>query len=338
MEQLTLAGAGRIEWQEVPAPRIEGPGEALVRPLAVTRCDIDLPYVTGLLPPPRPFALGHECVGEIVAVGDGVRARRVGERVIVPFQISCGRCERCRRGHTGSCAAVPFLSAFGLPLSGREWGGALSDVIRVPFAEAMLVPAPADVPAWWLAAVADNASDGWRCVAPHLAALPGAPVLVVAGIAPSIALYAADAALALGAERVDVVSPDAAVLSVAERIGATAIEASFDGKRGPYPITVDASGIAEGLQLAVRSTDLEGVCVSPVYYPGDGTPLPMGRMYTKGIRLETGRCHARAVIPAVAEATARGRLHPDVIANRRVAWRDAASAMAEPAVKLVVER
>ena len=119
---------------------------------------------------------------------------------------------------------------------------------------------------------------------------------------------------------------------------ATAIEANFDGKRGPYPITVDASGIAEGLQLAIRSTDLEGVCVSPVYYPGDGTPLPMGRMYTKGIRLETGRCHARVVIPAVAEATARGRLHPDVIANRRVAWRDAAAAMAEPAVKLVVER
>jgi hypothetical protein len=44
------------------------------------------------------------------------------------------------------------------------------------------------------------------------------------------------------------------------------------------------------------------------------------------------------VIPAVAEATACGRLHPDVIADRRVAWRDAAAAMAEPAVKLVVER
>jgi alcohol dehydrogenase len=338
MEQLTLVETGRIEWREVPEPHIEGPDEAIVRPLAVSRCDIDLPYVTGLLPPPRPFALGHECVGEVVAVGDAVRTVRPGTRVVVPFQISCGTCARCRRGHTGSCAAVPFLSAFGLPLSGREWGGALSDAIRVPFADAMLVPAPADVPAWWLAAVADNASDGWRCVAPHLAALPGAPVLVVAGIAPSIALYAADAALALGAERVDVLSPDATALGVAERIGANPIEAGFEGKRGPYPITVDASGITDGLQLAIRSTELEGVCVSPVYYPGDGTPVPMGRMYTKGIRLETGRCHARTVIPEVAEATARGRLHPDVIASRRVAWRDAAAAMAEPAVKLVVER
>jgi len=134
-----------------------------------------------------------------------------------------------------------------------------------------------------------------------------------------------------------VLSPDVATLSVAERIGAKPIESGYDGRRGPYPITVDASGIPDGLQLAIRSTDLEGVCVSPVYYLGD-VPVPMGKMYTKGIRLETGRCHARSVIPEVAEATARGRLHPDAIANTRVRWRDAATAMAEPAVKLVVER
>jgi alcohol dehydrogenase len=338
MEQLTLVETGRVEWRDVPAPRLEADDDALVRPLAVSRCDIDLPYVLGILPLPRPFALGHECVGEVVAVGEAVRTVRRGDRVIVPFQISCGRCARCRRGHTGSCTAVPFLSAFGLPLSGREWGGALSERLRVPFADAMLVPAPDGVPAWWLAAVADNASDGWRCVAPHLAAEPGAPVLVVGGIAPSIALYAADAALALGAARVDVLSPNPALLAVAERIGAHAVEAPFAGKRGPYPITVDASGDPDGLALALRSTDLEGVCVSPVYYPTDATPVPLGRMYTKGVRLVAGRCHARAVVAEVAAATAAGRLHPDAIAARRVAWRDAAAAMAEPAVKLVVDR
>lgn len=338
MQQLTLVDTGRVEWRDVPAPELEDPGDAIVRPLAVSRCDIDLPYVTGFLPPPRPFALGHECVGEVTAVGDAVTSVRLGDRVVVPFQIACGRCARCARGHTGSCAAVPFLSAYGLPLQPREWGGALSDAIRVPFADAMLVPAPAGVPAWWLAAAADNASDGWRCVAPHLAALPGAPVLVVAGIAPSIACYAADAALASGAERVEVASPSAAVLAVAERLGATPVESSFEGRRGPFPIVVDASGDPAGLAFAIRSTDLEGVCTSPVWYPGDATPLPLGRMYTKGIRFETGRCHARTVIPAVAEAIAARRLHPDVVATRRAAWDDAAAALAEPAVKLVIER
>ncbi len=338
MEQLTLVEQGKIEWRDVPTPCLEGAGEALVRPLAVSRCDIDLPYASGLLPPPRPFALGHECVGEVTAVGEAVTGVRVGERVIVPFQISCGACARCRRGHTGSCEAVPFLSAFGLPLQAREWGGALSDLIRVPFADAMLVPAPAGVAPWALAAAADNAADGWRCVAPHLAERPGADVLVVAGIAPSIALYAADAALALGAGRVVVLSPSREILEVAERIGATPIESGFDGKHGTYPITVDTSVDPNGLELAIRSTDHEGVCVCPVYYFAPTTPVPLGRMYTKGIRLHAGRCHARHEIPAVAEAIAAGRLHGDVIATRRVGWKEAATAMAEPAVKLVVER
>lgn len=338
MEQLTLVAQGKIEWHDVPAPVIEGAGEALVRPLAVSRCDIDLPYVTGLLPPPRPFALGHECVGEVTAVGESVTSVRVGERVIVPFQISCGSCERCRRGHTGTCTSVPFLSAFGLPLQSREWGGALSDLIRIPYADAMLIAAPPQVPAWALAAAADNATDGWRCVAPHLAERPGATVLVVAGIAPSIGLYAADAALALGASRVDVLSPHPEILAVAARIGARPIESGFAGRHGHYDITVDTSVDPAGLDLAIRSTDHEGVCVSPVYYFGDATPVPLGRMYTKGIRLHAGRCHARHQIPAVAAAIAAGRLHGEMIATRRAGWRDAAVAMAEPAVKLVIER
>ncbi len=338
MEQLTLVEQGKIEWQDVPAPRLEGSGEALVRPLAVSRCDIDLPYATGLLPPPRSFALGHECVGEVTEIGDGVATVRVGDRVIVPFQISCGSCGRCRRGLTGSCEAVPFLSAFGLPLQPREWGGALSDLIRIPFADAMLVPAPANVPPWALAAAADNATDGWRCVAPHLAARPGATVLVVVGIASSIALYAADAAVALGASRVDVLSPRADVLDVAGRIGANPIESNFDGKHGPYDITIDGSVDPAGLALAIRSTDHEGVCICPVYYFGESTPVPLGRMYTKGIHFHAGRCHARHEIPAVAAAIAAGRLHGEIIATRRVAWKDAATAMAEPAVKLVIER
>lgn len=337
MQQLTVA-AGKLEWRDVAAPAIDNPQQALVRPLAVARCDIDLPYVSGMLPAPRAFAVGHECVGEIIAVGDGVRRFPVGQRVLVPFQISCGECIRCRRGFTGSCTAVPFLSAYGMPLNEHEWGGALSDLIRVPFADAMLVEAPADVPAWTLAAAADNASDGWRCVAPYLAAQPGASVLIVAGIVRSIAAYAADAAVALGAERVDFVSQDPDLLLLAERLGAHAIDAPFDEVRGAYPITVDASGDPAGLRMALRSTEPEGVCISPAYYPFGDTPMPLGRMYTKGITFHTSRCHARAVLPDVAAAIAAGRLHPELITTQRVGWHEARAAMAEPGVKLVVER
>jgi threonine dehydrogenase-like Zn-dependent dehydrogenase len=338
MQQLTLVATRKIAWQDVAAPRLAGDGEALVRPLAVTRCDIDMPYVTGLLPPPRPFALGHECVGEIVALGDAVRKLRIGQRVVVPFQISCGACPRCQRGHTGSCERVPFLSCYGIPLCDREWGGALSETIHVPFAEAMLVPAPEGVPAWCLAAAADNASDGWRCVAAPLAENPGAAVLILAGVTPSIALYAADAALALGAARVDCVSQNAEVLRIAESLGAHAIDASWADVRGSYPITVDCSGSPEGIRLALRATDKEGVCTQPAWIPARETPIPLSRMYTMGATLHVGRCHARATLPPVVAAIAAGRLHPEKITTRRAAWADAAEAMAESAVKLVLDR
>jgi alcohol dehydrogenase len=151
-------------------------------------------------------------------------------------------------------------------------------------------------------------------VAPHLRERPGAPVLVVAGLAPSIALYAADAALALGAERVDVLSPNPVVLRYAERIGAHAIEAGFDGKRGPYPITVDASADPAGLRLAIESTDLEGVCTSPPPRRGSA-----GADVQRGHPLPCRPLPCRGLIPEVAAAIADGRLHPDAIVTRRIA-------------------
>src|SRR5262249_766105 len=153
----------------------------------------------------------------------------------------------------------------------------------------------------------------------------------------------ADAALALGAERVDVVSASAPVLSVAERIGAKPIEAGADGKLGPYPITVDASGDPAGLRLAIRSTDLAGVCTSPVWYPGEeapvgARPLQRGGMCPRGLGPHAGGCPARPLLAAVADAVAGGRPHPDIIATRRIPWREAVDAMADPAVKLVIDR
>ena len=67
-------------------------------------------------------------------------------------------------------------------------------------------------------------------------------------------------------------------------------------------------------------------------------PHSVARPRRSSVRFHAGRCHARSVIPEVASAVAAGRLHPDAIITRRATWRDAAQAVAEPAVKLVVER
>src|SRR6185369_12453820 len=78
MRQLTCTAPNSIAWQDVPEPRLQGDDEALVRPLAVARCDIDLFLTCGLFPSRGPFALGHEGIAEIVELGDAVRGLEVG--------------------------------------------------------------------------------------------------------------------------------------------------------------------------------------------------------------------------------------------------------------------
>src|SRR5262249_11340730 len=158
---------------------------------------------------------------EVVALGDGVRSLEVGQRVVVAFQVSCGTCRSCTAGHTANCDAYPVLSDFGMqPLSGTEYGGMLADLVRVPHAQAMLAPVARTLDPVAVASVSDNALDGYRAVAPHLAEQPSAEILIVTHGLKSVPLYAALAAIALGAERVDFASNDDEVLKVAQRLGA----------------------------------------------------------------------------------------------------------------------
>ena len=338
MRQLTCIGKGQMEWREIPEPRIAADGQAIVRPLAVARCDIDRALVSGVIPQRGPFALGHECVGEITGLGDGVRGFEIGDRVVVSFQLCCGRCASCAAGHTANCDAYPVLSDYGMqPLSGVEYGGMLSDRILVPFANPMLQPLPAGVDSRAAASCSDNVLDGYRAVAPHLRARPGGDVLIVSHGIPSIPLYAAQAALALGAARVDFASDDAESLALAEKLGAHAIRSDFEKAPRTYPIVVDAGLRPEALDFALRSTEPEGTCQSVSVYFGS-VPMPLLRLYTYGIRFLIGRCNAAALLPEVLALIGNGGLRPGEITTRVVDWEDAPAAWAEPAIKLVVTR
>lgn len=339
MRQLTCVEAGKLEWRDVPEPRLEGDHEALIRPLAVARCDIDRFLAGGLFPLRGAFALGHECVGEIVALGDAVRGLALGQRVVPSFQISCGQCGKCRAGLTAICERMPVLSDYGMqPLSGVEYGGMLADRVRIPYAEAMLQPVAPTTDPVALASVSDNVPDGYRAVAPHLRAQPGAEVLIVSHGTPSIPLYAAHAAVALGAGRVDFASDDRESLVLAEKLGARPLETDFRKPARTYPIVVDAGVTPAGISYAVRATEPEGLCHSISFHPGRETPLPLGRMYTLGIRFLVGRCHAAALLPEVVPLIEAGTLRPGIITTRVVDWEAAADAWLEPAIKLVIRR
>ena len=344
MRQLEITGARTVEWREAPTPALGGDGEALVRPLAVAMCDLDGAFLRGLVPVGEPFPLGHECVGEVVEVGDAVSSVAPGDRVIIPFQISCGACGACLAGLTASCTSVPRGSAYGMKPLGGDWGGALADVLRVPFADAMLVPLPEGLAPADVASVADNVPDGFRTVAGPLAVTPGAEVLVVGGQARSVGLYAAATAVALGSERVVYADSDEGRLERAAELGAEPVGVpAGDGgapqwpkKLGRFPITVDAAGDHAGLHAAIRSTTPSGTCTSVAVYFEPETPLPLLEMYTRGCTLHTGRVHARATIPAVLDLVATGRLEPERVTSAVVGFDDAADALADPPTKLIL--
>lgn len=326
MKQLMFAGVDRYDWQDADDPVIATPQQALVRPLAVACCDLDVAVCEGRLPMPQGHAVGHEGLGEVVAVGDSVLDVKVGDRVVIPFQINCGQCRECRRGATGSCAALPLMAMYGMaPLAGLDGGGFLSDLVLVPYADAMLVPIPDTVDPVAIASLSDNIVDAWRTVGPHQAELaelePADRRVLVAGRA-SIGLYAAALASALGAH-VDYVDTDPRRLAAAEKLGAVAHDLQRPDKSwDPYPVTVHTAAEPALLSATLRSTWPDGVCTDTgIFYQGN-VEMPLLSMYTRGVRFVTGRVNARAIIPRVLELLSDGcDLAPAVDAV--VSWDDA---------------
>ena len=341
MRQLTFIEAGRVEWREAPDPELGDPPAALVRPLAVARCDIDLPMAAeGLFP--GPFAVGHETVAEVVAVGDAVSRWRVGDRVVVPFQVSCGACDACRAEHFGGCRTyrAPAGGAFGFGAAGGDHGGAVADLLLVPVADHLLVPAPDRLPARLLCTLPDNVVDGYRTVGPPLAEQPGAEVLVVGGAAPSIGLYAVAAAIALGSQRVRYVDTDTERCTAAESLGADAehLQERWPRRFSSAPITIDNTGDEAGLAATLRSTDAYGTCTSVAIYFAATTPIPLLEMYTRGVTFHVSRADSRRFLPAVLALTNEGALDPLAIPTTIIPWDQAPDAWLEPATKLVVDR
>lgn len=339
MLALTYTAPRKLEWRETAEPSLPSDRAALVRPLAVATCDLDALIITGESPFQPPFPLGHECVAEVVELGEAVESLEVGALVSVPFQISCGTCTPCRRGRSANCSSVGFMSTYGFGPAVEQWGGFLADVVLVPYAQHMLVPLPAGLEPPALASASDNIADAWRAVGPPLAEEPGAEVLVVGGASSgSIGLYAVAIALALGAGEVTYVDRDDARRQIAQGLGANAL-GDMPKRLGPFAVTVDSSADPDGLRLALRSTAPDGVCTSTAIYFGDQPELPLLEMYTKGITFTTGRVNAREAIPHVLDLAAAGSLEPQRITTRTVDWPDADAALAEcDWTKLVIER
>ncbi len=367
VKELNLIAAGRLEWIERDDPVLQTPDDAIVRPFVAGRCDGDtLPvhthvsralqaglkaglidpavgHICGRVPFRGPFAIGHEAIAEVVEVGPDVARLSAGDRVVVPWSVSCGRCDACQRGLTSKCRTARGdgpLAAYGFGPASGPFGGMVSDLLRVPFADHMLVPLPHGLDPLRVAAASDNLSDAWRTVVPQLRARPGASVLVVGGGAQSIGLYAAGLAVAHGASVVRYADTDGSRLSIAERLGATGYERSRRSvaARAGYDIVVEASSSTAGIRHAIRSTAPGGVCTAVGYYLARNTGIPLMHMYANDITLHLGVSHPRAVLPDVLAWVDEHDFPAERVTTLLADWDDAPSAYAERTTKLVLHR
>jgi threonine dehydrogenase-like Zn-dependent dehydrogenase len=343
MRQLNYITTGTLEWHDVPAPRLPSDKAALVRPLVVSTCDRDGGVISGLVRFRGPVPVGHEGVGEITDVGDAVKNFRPGDRVIMPWKISCGECAKCQMGLTAHCQSVPHEAAYGWGPTAREWGGFLADLVAVPWADHMLCPLPDGLDPLAASGLGDNITDAWRAVGPQLAERPGGHVLVAGGGGPgSIGLFAAGLAHALEAGEIVYLDPSPERRALAAELYCAEI---WDGSEGlldeldaGFDVTVDASGNPEMLGYALAHTGANGTCTSTSasVYAGADVPIPALHMFRWDVTLKTGWVHTRPLMGDPLALIVEGKFDPRAVTTAVVEFDQAAEALAQPFTKLVM--
>jgi threonine dehydrogenase-like Zn-dependent dehydrogenase len=146
-------------------------------------------------------------------------------------------------------------------------------------------------------------------------------------------------AVAAGSSQVDYVDADPGRLTIAERFGANVVEGPpprYMKRR--YPIIVDASASAEGLQCAMRSVEAEGNVCSCGGHLDNSLSLPVHEMYVRGTHFYTGRGHGGPNVSAALDWVTAGRVKPELATSEVVDFDDAPEVLAEPSLKPVPYR
>jgi threonine dehydrogenase-like Zn-dependent dehydrogenase len=262
---VTWQGFEDVRVEEVPDPRIQEPTDALVEITSTAICGSDLHLYRPLTPfMERGDVLGHEPMGRIVEVGSAVDGLVAGDRVVIPFNISCGTCWMCERQLYAQCETTQNrehgkgASLFGYTKLYGHVPGAQAQFLRVPQAQFGPIKVPEGPPDDRFLFLSDVLPTAWQAVA--YADVPDGGCLAVLGLGP-IGQMACRIARHQGVERVVGVDLVAERLAMAERHGADTIEFTSaagvadalrerTGGRGPDSV-VDAVGMeAHGAPVA----------------------------------------------------------------------------------------
>jgi threonine dehydrogenase-like Zn-dependent dehydrogenase len=360
---MTYQGKRKVRVESKPDPRIEHPQDVILDVTRAAICGSDLHLYHALIPDTRVgTTFGHEFTGVVSEVGSDVRSLQRGDRVVVPFNVSCGTCLFCARGLFASCAnSNPCCNVvggcFGYSHTTGGYDGGQAERVRVPFADVGPMKIPEDMTDEEVLFLSDILPTGYQ--AAEMGEIKSGETVVVFGAGP-VGLFAAKSAWLLGAGRVIVVDgidyrlerartfADAETvnfLQVPKKDVVAALRKMTEG-RGP-DVCIDAVGceasgsklhtvLGLGLMLEAGAPTAIAWSIDAVRRGGNvvligvyGPPfnlVPIGTAMNKGLTLRMGQANVKRYMPHLLEHIRAGRIDAKALITHRFALEDIAEA------------
>jgi threonine dehydrogenase-like Zn-dependent dehydrogenase len=358
MKAVCWMGKREMDVQEVDDPIILNPGDAIVRITSTAICGSDLHLYNGYMPTmEKGDIMGHEFMGEVVEVGRGVKKLKVGDRVVVPFTISCGGCAHCARQQWSLCdnsnpnawmaeklMGYSPAGLFGYSHLTGGYAGGQAQYARVPYADHGPMVIENDLPDDKLLFLTDIFPTGYMA-ADYCDIKPGEIVVAVWGCGP-VGQFAIRSALLLGAAKVFAIDNVPERLAMAEAAGAITIQDGDDaleelrdltGGRGP-DAAIDAVGMeAHGsaydhvkqtlkletdrpyaLRQAMRAVRKGGILSIVGVYGGFLDKVPFGAVFNKGVTIRMGQTHMQRYMKPLLELVEQRKIDPSFVITHRV--------------------
>lgn len=365
MKALVFHKPKDVRLEFVPDPRIENARDVILRVTSTSICGSDLHIYNGYFPQKKPLVMGHEFMGIVEEKGDGVGGLKVGDRVVVPFPISCGSCWFCERGLPGHCEKSNPAhygpdgktdkggGLFGYTDLYGPYSGGQAQYVRVPFGDVGPRLVPDGVPDERALFLSDIIPTGW--IAAEWCGLRGGETVAVFGCGP-VGLMAMKSARLLGAERVIAVDPleyrrkaakrvaDADVVDPSSVDPEDAIRALTEGRGADA--CVDAVGMEadhtvfeslsaavhmevgsiKALRHAIKSVRRGGTVSAVGVYGSPASGFPLDEIFEKGLTFRAGQCPAQAALDEIFGLVMDGRLTADDLVTHTMSIDDGAKA------------
>lgn len=273
MKATVFRGANRIALEEVPRPTA-GIGEAVIRITLTTICGTDLHILRGEYPVKPGLVIGHEPVGVIEELGEGVTGYEIGERVLVGAITPCGQCRACLSAQWAQCGHGEGIEAIGGWRFGNTINGAQAEYLLVPNAQANLAKIPDDLSDEQVVLLADIASTGFSGAEAGNIRIGDSVVVLAQG---PIGLCATAGAKLMGASYIIAVDSDPVRMQMAKRMGADLV---LDPKQsdivaeikkitgGGVDVAIEALGSQETFENCLRCLRPGGTLSSLGVYSG----------------------------------------------------------------------